>query len=58
VSVLKTFLQLLAPFAPHLAEELWAMLIPRSAFAFRVDLCAWPKFDPPAGRGHDGVRSR
>ncbi len=24
VSVLKTFLQLLAPFAPHLAEELWS----------------------------------
>ena len=26
VSVMKTFLQLLAPFAPHLAEELWARL--------------------------------
>src|SRR5207249_6919100 len=24
VSVLRTFLQLLAPFAPHLAEELWS----------------------------------
>jgi leucyl-tRNA synthetase len=24
VSVMKTFLQLLAPFAPHLAEELWS----------------------------------
>ena len=26
VAVMKTFLQLLAPFAPHLAEELWARL--------------------------------
>jgi leucyl-tRNA synthetase len=26
VSVLKTFLQLLAPFAPHLAEELWELV--------------------------------
>ncbi len=26
LSVMKTFLQLLAPFAPHLAEELWARL--------------------------------
>ena len=47
VSVLKTFLQLLAPFAPHLAEELWAMLhsafrVPRSALAY----APWPKFDP------------
>ena len=25
-AVMKTFLQLLAPFAPHLAEELWARL--------------------------------
>ena len=46
VSVLKTFLQLLAPFSPHLAEELWAKLysafsIPHSALAYSP----WPKFD-------------
>jgi leucyl-tRNA synthetase len=46
-SVLKTFLQLLAPFAPHLAEELWAMVhsafrIPRSALTY----APWPQFDP------------
>ena len=46
VSVLKTFLQLLAPFAPHIAEELWARLhgtfgqtAPSLAYA------PWPKFD-------------
>jgi leucyl-tRNA synthetase len=46
LSVLKTFLQLLAPFAPHIAEELWARLhgtfgqtAPSLAYA------PWPKFD-------------
>ena len=47
VSVLKTFLQLLAPFAPHLAEELWARLStinhqPSTSLPYS----AWPKFDP------------
>jgi leucyl-tRNA synthetase len=46
VSVLRTFLQLLAPFAPHLAEELWAMLhsafrLPPSALTY----APWPQFD-------------
>lgn len=45
-SALRTFLQLLAPFAPHLAEELWdkfhsAFRVPRSALAY----APWPKFD-------------
>jgi leucyl-tRNA synthetase len=47
VSVMKSFLQLLAPFAPHLAEELWARLhgtfgqaAPSLAYA------PWPKFEP------------
>jgi leucyl-tRNA synthetase len=47
VSVMKTFLQLLAPFAPHLAEELWAKL--HSTFGQRqisLTYAAWPKFDP------------
>ena len=46
VNVMKTFLQLLAPFAPHLAEELWArlhatfgQLAPSLAYA------PWPQFD-------------
>ncbi len=47
VSVLKTFLQLLAPFAPHLAEELWDKLF--SAFRFPLSALAyepWPQHDP------------
>src|SRR5262249_61627656 len=47
VSAQKTFLQLLAPFAPHLAEELWAKL--HSAFGLQLSALTyapWPKFDP------------
>lgn len=47
VTVLKPFLQLLAPFAPHLAEELWARL--HSTFgqiAPSLSYAPWPKFDP------------
>jgi leucyl-tRNA synthetase len=45
--VLRTFLQLLQPFAPHLAEELWeklhsALRAPHSALAY----APWPAFDP------------
>ena len=46
-SVLRTFLQLLAPFAPHLSEELWEKL--HSSFAIRHSTLAyspWPAFDP------------
>jgi leucyl-tRNA synthetase len=45
--VMRTFLQLLAPFAPHLAEELWARL--HSTFGQTAPSLAyapWPKFDP------------
>jgi leucyl-tRNA synthetase len=46
VSVLKAFLQLLQPFVPHLADELWdrvdtAFHFPHSALAY----APWPKFD-------------
>ena len=47
VSVLRAFLQLLAPFAPHLAEELWAKF--NSSFVIRhssLPYEPWPKFDP------------
>jgi leucyl-tRNA synthetase len=47
MSVLKTFIQLLAPFAPHLAEELWARL--HSTFGLKpasLTYTAWPKYDP------------
>jgi leucyl-tRNA synthetase len=46
LSMMKSFLQLLAPFAPHLAEELWARL--HSTFgqvAPSLTYAAWPKFD-------------
>jgi leucyl-tRNA synthetase len=36
------FLQLLAPFAPHLAEELWERL----GEVASIQAARWPKFDP------------
>lgn len=38
----KKFVLLLAPFAPHLAEELWA----REGGKFSVHTQSWPTFDP------------
>jgi leucyl-tRNA synthetase len=46
-AVMRTFLQLLAPFAPHIAEELWERLhrafgqVPPS-----LTYAPWPAFDP------------
>jgi leucyl-tRNA synthetase len=42
VSDFKIFVKLLAPFAPHLTEELWRCLGERSS----VHLQKWPTFDP------------
>jgi leucyl-tRNA synthetase len=42
VSVLREFLILLQPFAPHLAEELWARLPNSGNLAYSN----WPTFDP------------
>lgn len=41
-SVIEPFVLLLAPFAPHLAEELWALLGHRPS----VSQQPWPEFDP------------
>jgi leucyl-tRNA synthetase len=41
-SVLETFVLLLAPFAPHLAEELWHALGHDKTLAYEP----WPKYDP------------
>ena len=41
-ATLRTFLQLLAPFAPHLGEELWARLGGEGS----VMRAPWPRFDP------------
>jgi len=38
----QTFVQLLAPLAPHISEELWEMLGTNES----VGKAAWPKFDP------------
>lgn len=40
--VLKTLVQLLAPFAPHLTEELWQVNLNQKG---SVHLSTWPKYD-------------
>ena len=45
--VLRDFLILLAPFAPHLAEELWAKLSTLTPqLSTSLSYAPWPKFDP------------
>ncbi|OGI58101.1 leucine--tRNA ligase [Candidatus Nomurabacteria bacterium RIFCSPHIGHO2_02_FULL_37_45] len=39
--VYKKFLQILAPFAPHITEELWNMLGEKKS----IHLSSWPKYD-------------
>jgi leucyl-tRNA synthetase len=51
VSVLREFLILLQPFAPHLAEELWAKLniehrTSNIEHPITLTYSVWPKFDP------------
>jgi leucyl-tRNA synthetase len=47
VSVLRDFLILLQPFAPHLAEELWAKLSAVSGQpSANLSYAEWPKFNP------------
>jgi len=47
VSVLRDFLILLQPFAPHLAEELWEKLhSPLVTRHLSLAYAPWPKFDP------------
>jgi leucyl-tRNA synthetase len=41
-SVLKTFVQLLAPFAPHLAEEVWQALGETASLSYQP----WPTYNP------------
>src|SRR5262249_21491669 len=41
-SVIEPFVLLLAPFAPHLAEELWQALGHQQSLAYEP----WPKYDP------------
>ena len=39
---LKPFVQLLAPFAPHIAEELWEQLGEKTSLSYE----SWPVYDP------------
>jgi leucyl-tRNA synthetase len=48
-SVLKTFVLLLGPFAPHLAEELWRVLGNDNTLAYEP----WPAFDPALTRADE-----
>ena len=45
-NVLRDFLTLLAPFAPHLSEELWAKLSAIDHKQSSLSYAPWPKFDP------------
>jgi len=40
-SVMETFILLLSPFAPHLAEELWSLMGRNATLAYE----SWPEFD-------------
>ena len=42
VSDFKKFLQILAPFAPHVADELWRELGEKKS----IHVSSWPKYDP------------
>jgi leucyl-tRNA synthetase len=41
----KKFLQILSPFAPHMTEELWAMLGNKGANQKSISLSIWPLWD-------------
>jgi len=45
-SVLKDFLILLQPFAPHLAEELWSKLHSEADGFPSLSYARWPQFNP------------
>jgi leucyl-tRNA synthetase len=51
VTALVTFLKVLSPFAPHIAEELYALIrakFPQHVADGFVADCPWPAFDPAA----------
>jgi leucyl-tRNA synthetase len=45
-SVLREFLILLAPFAPHFAEELWSKVQGPKSKVESLSYAPWPRFDP------------
>ncbi len=42
----KKFLQILAPFAPHISEELWSNVKGQLSNVPSIHLSSWPQFDP------------
>ena len=40
---LEIFIKLLAPFAPHISEEIWRVILKNKK---SVHVSGWPKFDP------------
>ncbi|MBA4188899.1 MAG: leucine--tRNA ligase [Planctomycetaceae bacterium] len=48
-SVLEPFVLLLAPYAPHVAEELWQALGHKTTLAYEP----WPKFDPELAKADE-----
>ena len=44
MEMLQPFLQILQPYAPHIAHELWERL----GFEGRIDVAPWPAWDPKA----------
>jgi leucyl-tRNA synthetase len=47
-AMLEIFARLVAPFAPHLGEELWHMVRPDAPEEVSVFDQSWPDFDPKA----------
>ncbi|KKQ07569.1 MAG: Leucine-tRNA ligase, partial [Parcubacteria group bacterium GW2011_GWB1_36_5] len=41
----KKFLQILSPFAPHVAEELWENLRTKTVFTKNINFSDWPKWN-------------
>ena len=48
--IIESYVLLLAPFAPHIAEEIWQKFGHESTLAYE----AWPKFDPELAK-HDTI---
>jgi leucyl-tRNA synthetase len=48
-----SFLRLLAPFAPHITEELWSKLLKSPKYPNSIHLAPWPEYDPGILEGEE-----